>query len=199
METEKKTKAIASKATDAKVCCITEDQLKAIAPQASDDSIKLYIPLLNKWMPYYSIKTKERQAAFVAQILHETACFRYMKEIASGAAYDTGKLAAKLGNTPAKDGDGQKYKGRGAIMITGKDNYQKISDALGVDFVSHPELLEQPSYTIQSACWWWWNAGLNKLADEGDFKTITKKINGGYNGYLDRLMYYKRALLSIEV
>ncbi len=176
---------------------ITEKQLKSIAPQATDANVSLYTPLLNKWMPYYSINTKPRQAAFVAQILHETACFRYIKEIASGAAYDTGKLAVKLGNTPDKDGDGQRYKGRGAIMVTGKDNYKKVSDALGVDFISHPELLEQPSYAIQSACWWWWSNGLNQLADKGDFKGITKKINGGYNGYLDRLMYYKRALKTL--
>ena len=173
---------------------MTEEQLAKIAPHASAENIKIYTPLLNKWMPYYSINTKLRQAAFIAQILHESACFKYTKEIASGAAYDTGRLAVKLGNTPQKDGDGEKYKGRGFIMITGRTNYQAVSKGLGVDFVSHPELLEQPGYAVQSACWWWTTHGLNALADKKDFKTITKKINGGYNGYLDRMMYYKRAL-----
>jgi putative chitinase len=176
---------------------MTEEQLTKIAPHASEENIKIYTPLLNKWMPYYSINTKLRQAAFLAQILHETACFRYTEEIASGAAYDTGKLAIKLGNTPQKDGDGEKYKGRGFIMITGMTNYIAVSKGLGVDFVTHPELLEKPEYAVQSACWWWTIHGLNTLADKGDFMAITKKINGGYNGYLDRVMYYKRALAII--
>jgi putative chitinase len=173
---------------------MTEEQLRKTAPHISEKNIKIYTPLLNKWMPYYSINTKLRQAAFIAQVLHETACFQYTKEIASGAAYDTGKLAIKLGNTPQKDGDGEKYKGKGCIMITGMTNYIAVSKGLGVDFVNHPELLEQPGYAVQSACWWWTTHGLNVLADKGDFRAITKKINGGYNGYLDRVMYYKRAL-----
>jgi putative chitinase len=176
---------------------MTEEQLRKIAPHVSEKNIKIYTPLLNKWMPYYSIKNKLRQAAFIAQILHETACFRYTEEIASGAAYDTGKLAIKLGNTPQKDGDGEKYKGKGCIMITGMTNYIAVSKGLGVDFVTHPELLEQPNYAVQSACWWWATHGLNLLADKSDFMAITKKINGGYNGYLDRVMYYKRALAII--
>ena len=117
--------------------------------------------------------------------------------VVSGAAYDTGRLAKRLGNTPAKDGDGQRYKGRGALEITGRANYIAVSKGLGVDFVSHPELLEQPNYAIQSACWWWTTHGLNLLADRSDFKGITKKINGGFNGYLDRLMYYRRALATL--
>jgi putative chitinase len=177
---------------------MTEEQLRKIAPYASEENVKIYTPLLNKWMPYYSINTKLRQAAFIAQILHETDCFRYTEEIASGAAYDTGRLAVKLGNTPQKDGDGERYKGCGCIMITGRANYAAASKGLGVDFVSHPELLKEPCYAVQSACWWWTTHGLNRLADKKDFKGITKKINGGYNGYLDRVMYYRRALTVLS-
>jgi putative chitinase len=168
---------------------MTEEQLRKIAPHVSEENIKIYTPLLNKWMPYYSINTPKRQAAFIAQILHETACFQYTKEIASGKAYEFRK---DLGNTV--EGDGERYKGCGCIMITGRANYAAVSKGLGVDFVAHPELLKEPRYAVQSACWWWTINGLNLLADKGDFKTITKKINGGYNGYLDRVMYYKRAL-----
>ena len=177
---------------------MTEEQLRKIAPHATEENIKIYTPLLNKWMPYYSINTKLRQAAFIAQILHETDCFRYTEEIASGAKYDTGKLAIRLGNTPQKDGDGEKYKGKGCIMITGRANYEAVSKGLGVDFVSHPELLKEPRYAVQPACWWWTTHGLNLLADKKDFKGITKRINGGYNGYLDRLMYYRRALVTLS-
>lgn len=176
---------------------MTEEQLAKIAPHASAENIKIYTPLLNKWMPYYSINTKNRQAAFIAQILHESGCFRYTEEIASGAAYDTGKLAEKLGNTPDKDGDGEKYKGRGLIMITGKNNYKALSKGLGIDFVKQPELLEDPSNAVQSACWWWTTHNLNILAERGEFKQITYIINGGYNGYADRLGYYTRAMKDL--
>lgn len=176
---------------------LTNDMLKAIAPNISDDKVVLYVPLLNKWMPYYSITTPRQQAAFLAQILHESGCFRYTEEIASGAAYDTGKLAEKLGNTPEKDGDGEKYKGRGLIMITGKNNYKALSKGLDIDFVKQPELLEDPSNAVQSACWWWTTHNLNILAERGEFKQITYIINGGYNGYADRLGYYTRAMKDL--
>ena len=173
---------------------ITEEQLRQIAPYASEENIKIYTPLLNKWMPYYSINTKLRQAAFIAQVMHESGSFRYTTELASGSAYDTGRLARKLGNTPQKDGDGQKYKGRGLIQITGLNNYKEISKGLGADFVSNPSLLAQPNYAAQSACWWWNNRKLNLLADKGEFKKITKVINGGTNGYSERRSFYKKAL-----
>ena len=173
---------------------MTEQQLKKIASYASAENIKIYTPLLNKWMPFYNINTSCRQAAFLAQIIHESGSFNYTKEIASGAAYDTGRLAIKLGNTPQRDGDGEKYKGRGLIQITGRDNYKSASKGLKIDFIKNPELLEHPDYAVQSACWWWTTHGLNELSDKGDFQGITKIINGGYNGYLDRIMYYKRAL-----
>jgi putative chitinase len=168
---------------------MTEEQLRKIAPHISEKNIKIYTPLLNKWMPYYSINTKLRQAAFIAQILHETDSLRYIEEIASGKKYEGRK---DLGNT--EKGDGERYKGCGCIMITGRANYAAVSKGLGVDFINHPELLKEPRYAVQSACWWWTTHGLNALADKGDFRAITKKINGGYNGYLDRVMYYKRAL-----
>jgi putative chitinase len=83
-------------------------------------------------------------------------------------------------------------------MITGNANYEAVSKGLGVDFVSHPELLKEPQYAVQSACWWWTTHGLNALADKKDFKRITKKINGGYNGYLDRVMYYRKAFNMLK-
>ena len=173
---------------------MTEEQLKKISPSISSKNLVVYTPLLNKWMPYYSINTKLRIAAFIAQVMHESGSFRYTTELASGSAYDTGRLAKKLGNTPQKDGDGQKYKGRGCFQITGLSNYKEVSKALGVDFVSNPLLLAEPNYAVQSACWWWNKRKLNLLADKGDFKKITKIINGGTNGYSERLAFYNKAL-----
>jgi putative chitinase len=116
-----------------------------------------------------------------------------MKELDDGHEYDTGAKAKALGNTPEDDGDGEKYKGRGPIQITGHDNYLKCSQALYGDdrLLEHPELLERPFDGCMAAGWFWQSHGLNELADAG---SITKRINGGTNGLLNRQQYYERAL-----
>jgi putative chitinase len=116
-----------------------------------------------------------------------------VRELASGAAYDTGRLAARLGNTPEDDGDGEKYRGRGLIQITGTDNYRRCGIALGVDLLAQPELLETPDLAVKSACWFWSTKELSTLADKGEFQTITKRINGGLNHYVQRCEYWERA------
>lgn len=151
-----------------------------------------FITALNAAMIEFGIDTPKRQAAFLAQIAHESGELRYVRELASGAAYDTGRLAARLGNTPESDGDGQKYKGRGLIQITGADNVRACSRALFGDerLLDSPELLETPAEASRSAAWFWKSRGLNGLADIGDFLEITHKINGGTNGLRDRMAYY---------
>jgi predicted chitinase len=172
---------------------MTNEQLKAIMPQSTEVNRQKYLPFLNKYMQEYGISTSARQAAFIAQIGHESAHLRYVEEIASGAAYEGRK---NLGNT--QPGDGKRFKGRGLIQITGRNNYQQISDAWGVDFVSQPELLTTPEYAVKSACWWWYEHKLNPLADVGDFLKITKIINGGTNGLADRQALYSRAKESLK-
>lgn len=143
----------------------------------------------------YQINTPLRLAAFLAQIAHESGSLLYVRELASGEAYDTGRLAKALGNTPEDDDDGRRYKGRGLIQITGTANYRACSLALFGDdrLLSTPELLEQPDNAALSAAWFWYSKGLNALADVEDFRKITKKINGGYNGLEDRQQFYARA------
>lgn len=171
-----------------------EEILKAIMPNASKRNIELYSPYLQKYMAHYGINTPERQAHFLSQIAHESCQLLYNKELASGAAYDTGRLAASLGNTPEKDGDGQKYKGRGLIQITGKFNYGKLSKDWGIDAISNPDILLTPENSARSACWFWWKNGLNKLVDSGaTVEQITRKVNGGENGLKERMTYYDRA------
>jgi Predicted chitinase len=110
--------------------------------------------------------------------------------------YDTGTLAKRLGNTPEADGDGQKYRGRGLIQITGRDNYLACSKALFGDnrLLSTPELLEQAEWACKSAAWFWNSKNLNPLADAGDFVGLTRRINGGTNGLAERQEFYGRAL-----
>lgn len=85
-----------------------------------------------------------------------------------------------MGNGAPASGDGWKYRGRGLIQITGKDNCRKCGDALGLDLdlIASPELLARPQHAAMSAAWFWSINGLNSLADTGDSQRITRKING---------------------
>ena len=118
---------------------------------------------------------------FLAQLAHESGNFRYMEEIASGAAYEGRK---DLGNTQA--GDGKRYKGRGPIQLTGRANYRRYGQQLGIDFENNPEIVAIPSVGLLVACKFWFDNGLNELADKDDVLTITRRINGGLNGFDDR-------------
>ena len=172
---------------------ITSDQLHLIIPYSSSQNRTLYIDHLNSAMAEYEINTPLRQAAFISQLAHESGSLNYVKELADGKKYE-GRIA--LGNTVK--GDGVKYKGRGLIQITGRANYQKLSDAFKVDFMNAPEKLEDPEFAVKSACWFWTTHGLNDLADKKDFLSITKKINGGTNGLAERETFYKKALEVIK-
>ena len=145
---------------------ITTLQLQQILPNAGQ-SAGVFVPVLNTAMVRYQIVGSLRVAAFIAQIGHESGQLRYVREMGSDqylSKYDTGSLARRLGNTPEADGDGQKYRGRGLIQITGRANYAECGEALGLDLVNHPELLEMPQHACMSAAWCWASKGLNKLA-----------------------------------
>jgi len=167
---------------------ITLDDLKAICPVSSVKRMEIYVEPLDAAMREFEIDNPARESAFLAQLAHESGGFHYVRELASGAAYEG---RSNLGNTEA--GDGVRFKGRGLIQITGRANYQRCSDALGVDFVGTPELLETPVNACRSAAWFWKSHGLNELADAGDFLRITKRINGGTNGWAERQAYWERA------
>lgn len=176
---------------------LTLRQLQSMCTtQHGVEQSRLFYPYLTKYFGDYEINSAVRIAAFLAQVLHECSEFRYLRELGSDAyldKYDTGKLAKQLGNTPIDDDDGQKYRGRGLIQVTGRDNYARAGHALGMDLIADPELLELPEFAVRSACWYWVSRDLNKLADVYDFRGITKAINGGYNGIESRVRYWGRA------
>jgi putative chitinase len=179
------------------VVLITQPQLIQIMPGARRMA-GLFSTALNATFVRYEINSVLRAAAFLAQIGHESGELRYVRELGSDtylSKYDTGTLAARLGNTPEADGDGQKYRGRGLIQITGRRNYLACSEALFGDdrLLRQPELLEQPQWACESAAWFWQSNGLNELADKDQFTTITRRINGGLNGLEDRLQLWARA------
>ena len=176
---------------------ITLPQLLQILPGARLGAGS-FLPALNMAMSRFEIGQPKRIAAFLAQVGHESGELRYVRELGSDeylSKYDTGALAARLGNTPEADGDGQKYRGRGLIQITGRRNYLACSQALFGDerLLREPTLLEQPQWAAESAAWFWQSNGLNELADKDQFTTITRRINGGLNGLEDRLQLWARA------
>lgn len=149
--------------------------------------VKPFVSFLNEYCQHYEINTPLRMAAFLAQIGHESGRMQFVEEIGKGYAYEGRK---DLGNI--HKGDGKKFKGRGLIQITGRANYTEMSNDVGIDFVSEPLMLAWPEYAVMSACWFWHKRKLNALADKGEFKEITRRINGGYNGLEDREKLYKK-------
>jgi predicted chitinase len=177
---------------------ITQNQFTKIVSSTSR-GVAIY-PYFVAACKEFEINTSKRVAMFLAQLLHETARFRYMEEIASGAAYEPSvnpKLASRLGNT--KEGDGKRYKGRGAIQLTGRSNYRQAGKFLGVDLEANPELAATTPYAFRIAGWYWKTRNLNELADVGDFREVTKKINGGYNGLDDRIRHWQQCKEALNV
>lgn len=171
---------------------ITEQQLLQILPNAGRQA-GVFVPVLNTAMNRYGIVGTARAAAFIAQVGHESGQLRYVREIWGPTAQQAGyEGRADLGNTVK--GDGSKYRGRGLIQITGRANYAACGEALGLDLLSKPELLELPQHAVMSAAWFWSMKGLNTLADQGQFVKITRRINGGLTGQTDRQALYDKAL-----
>jgi len=148
----------------------------------------LFLEPLKAAMVEFGIDTPLRQAAFLAQVGHESGQLRYVRELASGAAYEG---RGDLGNVVA--GDGVRFKGRGLLQVTGRANYAACGVALRLDLLSRPDLLEQPGNACRSAGWFWQSRGLNRLADAGDQERLTRRINGGVNGLAERLALYQTA------
>jgi len=174
---------------------------------------------LNEILPDYEINTVKRVAAFVAQCAHESAEFTALQENLNYRAESLTKIwpkrfpaniaaqyarkpeaianrayADRMGNGPEASGDGWKYRGRGLIQLTGRANYQQFADSVGANIEQIPAYLETFQGAVQSACWFWESNNLNELADRGDIKTLTKKINGGFLGLEDRIHHYQHAL-----
>jgi len=137
---------------------------------------------------YGILDTPLRLAHFMAQLAHESGGFRYMEEIASGAAYEG---RADLGNTQA--GDGKRFKGRGPIQLTGRANYRTFGRKVGIDIEAHPEVVALPSFGLLVACIFWDAKGLNALADADDVEAVTRRVNGGLNGLAERKTYLIKA------
>lgn len=140
----------------------------------------------------YDITSPLRIAHFLGQTCHESAGFRTTEEFASGEAYEGRR---SLGNT--RTGDGPRFKGRGLIQLTGRSNYRKYGNALGIDLENAPERAAEPVLSLRIACEYWKACKINGLADGDDLTSVTRRINGGINGLEDRRLYTSRAKNAI--
>lgn len=168
-------------------------------PRLAPPRVQIYTNAFNQWFPVYGIINPRRVAAFIAQVGHESGGLRWTSEIWGPTdqqrRYEPpSPLADRLGNT--LPGDGHRFKGRGLIQITGRANYTQISRAFSINLIANPEILEEPNMAVRSACWWWSSRNLNEWADKNTvdaFRRITRIINGGFNGWEDRLRRWESA------
>jgi putative chitinase len=205
---------------------LTLEQLKQMVP--GNTYITHWHNALEKLLPEYEIDTPQRIAAFVAQCAHESGGFKAIKENLNYRAvtlrklfpkyFPTDELAAvyanmsnkqeaianriyanRMGNGPEESGDGYRYCGRGLIQLTGKTNYSLFAESLEISVEDASEYLQTFEGAAQSACWFWESNNLNRFADVGDIKGMTRAINGGYIGLEDREKHYQHALHVLGV
>lgn len=201
---------------------ITKEQLKAAIPLASQENIDKYYEHLLSGMEKYGIDTPVRQAYFLAQIAHESGSLSAVSENLNYSAqrllqifpkYFKADTAASYANKPMKiankvygnrmgnvePNDGFKFRGRGLIGTTGRENYYKTGKGLGIDLVANPDLLLDPKWAAHAACWFWYKFGCNDFADKKDFKGVTKRINGMYIGYADRVKHLAHTIKALNI
>ena len=196
----------------------TKEQLQLII--GNNPNLDGWHAALSSVLPKYEIDSPQRVAAFIAQCTHESGGFKRLKEnlnykaeslvrvfpkyfpsldLAKQYAHDQEKIAnrvygSRMGNGNESSGDGFRYCGRGLIQLTGRNNYTKFSESIGMAVEEVPALLETFEGAVKSACWFWKTNNLNQYADAGDILTMTKRINGGTIGLEDRIKHYNHAL-----
>ena len=205
---------------------LTKEQLKQLLPK--NPYVDYWYNALSKLLPDYKIDTPKRIAAFIAQCAHESGNFMVLQENLNYRPATLRKIfpkyfptddlandycsrpnkqeaianrvyASRMGNGDEASGDGFRYRGRGLIQLTGKDNYTFFAGSLGITVEEAAEYTQTFEGAAQSACWFWETNKLNQWADKGDIVTLTKRINGGTIGLDDRIKHYEHALHVLGV
>lgn len=204
---------------------VTLDILQTLCPKTKKEILESYVEPLNETMNAYSIsRDSNRVACFLAQLIHESGDFTAVKENLNYSAqgllttfpkyFSTPEIAKeyerqperianrvyanRMGNDSETSGDGWKYRGRGLIQLTGKENYSKFARSIDKNLDETIAFLESPAGACASAGWFWSTNSLNLLCDKPDFKELTRKINGGYNGLEHRLELYQAAFNLLQ-
>lgn len=204
---------------------LTLDQVKAILPGNKEP--EEWLDALNKILPAYRINSPLRVAGFMAQCCHESNNFKVLEENLNYSAEGLNKIfpkyfiksgrdAAKyakqpekianvvyggrMGNGDEKSGDGYRYRGRGVIQLTGKDNYTAFGKDANVNRTPEQviEYLGTKRGALASAAWYWNSRNINDAADAGDIVKMTKLVNGGTIGLEDRKKHYEHILEILE-
>ena len=198
---------------------ITLEQLKSFFEETDDSVLANFVDPINKVIEDFDINTPERISMFLAQVGHEsggltklhenlnykaarlTQIFpKYFKDVdpddyANNPERIANRVyASRMGNGDEQSGDGYRFRGRGAIQLTGRSNYTSCGSDLEVNLIENPDWLETPEGAIMSAAWFWDQRDLNDYADKNDVLTVTKKINGGTIGLDERKELYEEAL-----
>lgn len=163
---------------------MTPELLRQLMP-LSGARADFYAQAITDAMIEFLIDSPKREAAFLANLCHETGSLAFVEELASGAAYEGRR---DLGNT--EPGDGKRFKGRGFAQVTGRANYLACGRALGVDLIAAPERLTEPVLAARSAGWFWRSKQFNPLADADKFGSLVHAWNGGYNGLDERIIHW---------
>jgi putative chitinase len=196
---------------------LTQDKLAKILTR--NKSVGPLFDALSKMLPKYEINTVNRVAGFLAQCGHESADFTVLKENLNYGAkglratfpkyFATDAVAAqyerqpekianhiyanRMGNGAEATGDGYKYRGRGAIQLTGHDNYAAFAKSINKTLDETVAYCESMDGAIESACWFWKKNNVNATCDANDIVAMTKKINGGTIGLDERKAHYEKA------
>jgi putative chitinase len=184
---------------------VTAAHLRAAAKGAVNaQNMNSVLVALDRYGARYGLDRPHRSVQYLAQLSHESGDFRFDREIwgptDAQKRYDT---RTDLGNTPQVDGDGKLYMGRTSGQLTGKGNYQAFYDWCVAqklnppDFVAKPDLVNTDPWEGLVPIWYWQSRNLNRWADQGDIETITKKWNGGMNGFADRVDRFVRLALVV--
>jgi putative chitinase len=198
---------------------VSHEQLCKFFEDTEEDSLLPFVDAFNNAFERYEINTPDRIAMFMAQVGHESGGLttlqenlnykperlqqifpKYFRDVdPNDYGRNPEKIANRvysnrMGNGDEESGDGYRFRGRGAIQLTGRDNYTHCGNDLGVDLIENPDYLTTPEGAIMSAAWFWNSRDLNKWADEQDVVTVTKKINGGTIGLDERKALFEEAL-----
>jgi len=204
---------------------ITLEILQKLCPKTKVQTLQLYATPMHEVAQYYNMyDNMKRAAAFAAQTAHESGGFNFVKENLNYSADGLQKIfhkyfpdagvaqeyakkpekianrvyANRMGNGPEESGDGYRFCGRGLIQLTGRTNYTKFAQDLGISVDDCVTYMETPEGAVSSAGWFWDNNNLNQYCDSDDFVTLTKRINGGTIGIEDRQQHFALALQLLQ-
>jgi putative chitinase len=205
---------------------ITRDQFaRALYEDTSDSDIDKFFPALAEAMEEFEIETPQQIAMFLAQCAHESNYFTAVNENLNYSADGLNKIfpkyfvragrdatqfarnpemianvvyASRMGNGPPESGDGWRFRGRGYIQLTGKNNYLACGEDLEVDLVANADYLSTPEGAARSAAWFWWQNDLNNFADKNDIVGCTKRVNGGTIGLEHRKEIWEEAIKVLK-